>query len=266
MKNLFKIIIQVCLCVGLAWAAWSCKDKKEPQPDPCTLITPFEADFKIQMDFIDTLAELDEFIQGNAIQFTASEDYDEYLWTLQDDDHTWNTKSFGLTFVNDAHGRFYVRLIAKRHTDCESNPVQIDTITKSFTVHYFRMPPFVPLAEATPLPFLGKFRGAFLDVPDEVFTIEIFANNAFTLYLYNFPNQCGNNFSYPFILSSNYGLPTLAPYSYTAFGYGSRADANVANCISTPRLYGTMNEAKDELTLSYKLSNGSRRIFRGTKQ
>ncbi|GAB4402337.1 MAG: hypothetical protein OHK0053_26190 [Microscillaceae bacterium] len=266
MKNLIKILAYACLCAGLAWATWSCKDK-----DPCTLITPFEAEIQLQTYFpyVDTTIQTDQFIQGNAIEFTAAEDYDEYLWTLEDDDRTWTTKSFGLTFVNSAFGSFDVTLVAKRLTGCPTDPVQIDTVTKNFFVHYYRTPSSVPLSQTTPLPFYGKFEGAFEDTPNDVFTVEIInsLNNAGGLktYLYNFPKGCGQNSPNPPIAYENERITSIGGRTYTAFASGTQFDTN--GCIFMPWFFGTLDEDDySKITLSYELPNGMRRIFRGTKQ
>lgn len=269
MNKILKFLNQACIIAGLVYGLTNCKET--PDPDPCEVLKPFEADFKIQAYFPypDTTIETDQFILGNGVYFIVSEEYDEYLWILEDDDRTWKTKSFALTFVNEAYGDFDITLIAKRKTSCTSEAIQTDTIKKTFTVHYYAEPSWVPLSQTVPLPFYGKFEGAFEDTPNDIFIVELVnsLNSAGGLatYLYNFPKGCGQNAPYPPRIYYNEIVPSVGFKTYTAFTIGTQFDYN--GCIFMHKVFGTLDKNNpDKLNLSYKLPNGKRRIFIGNRK
>jgi hypothetical protein len=270
MSSFYPKYVKIIVWIALGLSLNQCKPS-DPEPDPCQNLELFEANFKIQTYFSgsDTTYETDEFILGNTIQFMASEDYDEYLWKLQDDNHTWKTKSFSLTFVNDAYGSFEVTLIAKRKTACAEKSIQVDTIKKSFTVYDFNTPPFVTVENSTQLPFYGSFKGSFTDNPNDEFIIQLIPTNHeggyLRVYLYNFPRGCGG--PNPPVRYGNEKTTSLGIMTYRAFGTGFQYDDN--GCIFMYKLFGQIDrDDPNKITITYNIArnNGTTRKFIGFKQ
>ena len=125
------------------------KCKKDPAPDPCLGYKPMNADFKMTQtlslsynnerpDWVKNL-EVDTVLAGAFVNFEANQDLDVYEWRVGNDNRTWNTKKFSLSFFALADEGIRVpvsinitlkgkRTKTEKDSICNKNPKYEETI------------------------------------------------------------------------------------------------------------------------------------------
>lgn len=266
-KNIYAFLL---LLVGIFFV-WSCKPKKDPEPDPCAGKVPFKADFKMTPGFFgDSLMPTDEFYR-ESIKFIALDNYETYQWKIGDDPRTFTTKQVALNFQNASGGDYLVQLIATRKASgCFPNEKIKDTVRKTFKIHVF------PTATGTTqdsslITYVGRWRGSYTDAPNQMLTIPIALYGNYPngeengIRIFNIPQGCNENI-FPYFPAYFPTRPRVMYLygSYKIFRFASGSDDPSVVCNTNnddgykiKRGFGEVDNSvvPNKITISYGIKN-----------
>lgn len=156
----------VCLLIALELIFASCKKNSV---NSCVSAVPYAASFAIKEVVGDTAFIADTVFRDNYVQFESLLQYDSVRWKIGNDPRSFSAPNFPLNF-HTVLADIVVNFTGFKHpnTVCYPNDNGVYTGQKKLTV----------LEQSdkntlTKSPLIGKYQGAFSDVPGDIFTIRI---------------------------------------------------------------------------------------------
>lgn len=214
----------------------------DPDPDPCAGKKVMGGSFTMGESIsnyggIDTLIVSDTTITDNVVLFKADSDYVSYEWKIGEDPRVFTTKEVGLRFT-EPESSVQIRLIAKWTADkpCFPEDDGVDTVYKYLTVIDRRLNPIV-----------GKYTGALVSDPQNIYTVEIKMNEYFDRTMLSNINEGCEATSVNIETRFGYKIMNLSQSEGTKFYSGPCKD---------PRGWFFLNQAGTELTGLYSFGNG----------
>ncbi|MFZ5971553.1 MAG: hypothetical protein ACOYXA_08160 [Bacteroidota bacterium] len=211
-------------------------------PDPCMRKKMVGGSFTMgeritNYGGVDTLIVSDTVITENFVVFKADSDYVSYEWKIGDDPRTFDTKEVTLRFMQP-ETTVPIRLIAKWAPDKQCFPEDdgVDTVYRYLTV-----------VDKKLNPIFGKYRGALVSNPQNVYTIEIIKDEFFeTTILLNINEGCEAT-SININTRFGYKIMNLSQSEGTGFYLGS---------CKNPKGWFVLNQTNTELIGMYSFGNG----------
>ena len=189
-------------------------------------------------DGVDTLIETDTVISSNRVAFIAAEGYENYRWTIGEDDRIFTDRRVSLIF-DEPEVDIRIELIATRVGEDPCFPLAnpSDTIVKYLSVFPRRKNPIY-----------GTFRGALLDEPLDTFDVEVFIDPITRegLHTVNINRGC-----YPESIPG-FSIGLLTKQTYKRFAFGDTESFLVGPCLD-PRGWYTISPDGRSLRVDYSI-------------
>jgi len=199
------ILFTISLLLLVFWLQIGCK--KQAVINPCVGKSQPSGRFMMQEMIGDTAFAADTVFRDNYVQFEATEKYESVLWKVGADPRNWTNPKFALSFVTEI-GTLPITFTgkAKPATLCFPGDVGSYTSTQNLTIVEQVEKPNVTIS-----PLVGRYRGAFIDSPSDIFTVRL---DYFDSAKYNTGTTGSKNFYWLSNMPNGFTSTTNAAYAY----------------------------------------------------